>query len=224
MHRRPFFSLIASAALVAFSGSNRAVANQILAFGQSGQGNTVSATINGAQTQTTITASNVPVTITQFATGGTPISTTFNLSATSIGTAAIVAGFTTQAFSGSFSFTSGATNYLSGTFTDAVFGAGTSLTLSVSNALAGESLTFTSNVLPAADLGSPRGLSLGFANVTPTVGITGTTLSAFVSSLSGTASASVVSSIPEPSSMAIAGLGALGLIGYGLRRRKALGA
>jgi hypothetical protein len=29
---------------------------------------------------------------------------------------------------------------------------------------------------------------------------------------------------PEPSSLAIAGLGALGLIGYGLRRRKALGA
>jgi len=30
--------------------------------------------------------------------------------------------------------------------------------------------------------------------------------------------------VPEPSSFAIAGLGALGLIGYGLRRRKALGA
>jgi len=29
---------------------------------------------------------------------------------------------------------------------------------------------------------------------------------------------------PEPSTMALAGLGALGLIGYGLRRRKALGA
>jgi len=34
----------------------------------------------------------------------------------------------------------------------------------------------------------------------------------------------VLSSVPEPSSMAIAGLGALGMIGYGLRRRKALGA
>jgi len=30
--------------------------------------------------------------------------------------------------------------------------------------------------------------------------------------------------VPEPSTMAIAGLGALGLIGYGIRRRKALGA
>jgi hypothetical protein len=31
-------------------------------------------------------------------------------------------------------------------------------------------------------------------------------------------------SVPEPSSLAIAGIGALGMIGYGLRRRKALGA
>jgi len=30
--------------------------------------------------------------------------------------------------------------------------------------------------------------------------------------------------VPEPSTMALAGLGAMGLIGYGLRRRKALGA
>jgi len=33
-----------------------------------------------------------------------------------------------------------------------------------------------------------------------------------------------VASVPEPSTMALAGLGALGLIGYGLRRRKAQGA
>ncbi len=37
-------------------------------------------------------------------------------------------------------------------------------------------------------------------------------------------SSTSLTSVPEPSSMAIAGLGALGLIGYGLRRRKALGA
>jgi len=33
-----------------------------------------------------------------------------------------------------------------------------------------------------------------------------------------------ITSVPEPSTLAIAGLGALGMIGYGLRRRKALGA
>ena len=35
---------------------------------------------------------------------------------------------------------------------------------------------------------------------------------------------STVNAVPEPSSMAIAGIGALSMIGYGLRRRKALGA
>jgi hypothetical protein len=33
-----------------------------------------------------------------------------------------------------------------------------------------------------------------------------------------------IASVPEPSTLALAGLGALGLIGYGLRRRRALGA
>jgi hypothetical protein len=35
---------------------------------------------------------------------------------------------------------------------------------------------------------------------------------------------SVTAAVPEPSSLVLAGLGALGMIGYGLRRRKALGA
>jgi len=43
------------------------------------------------------------------------------------------------------------------------------------------------------------------------------------SSITLSGSTSVVP-VPEPSTMAIAGLGALGMIGYGLRRRKALGA
>jgi hypothetical protein len=38
-----------------------------------------------------------------------------------------------------------------------------------------------------------------------------------------TFNASTGTAVPEPSSMAIAGLGALGMIGYGLRRRKASG-
>jgi len=37
-------------------------------------------------------------------------------------------------------------------------------------------------------------------------------------------SSTTLTPVPEPSTMALAGLGALGLIGYGLRRRKALGA
>jgi hypothetical protein len=45
---------------------------------------------------------------------------------------------------------------------------------------------------------------------------------AFNSSL--VSSGDVLCTVPEPSTMAIAGLGGLGLIGYGLRRRKAMGA
>jgi hypothetical protein len=37
-------------------------------------------------------------------------------------------------------------------------------------------------------------------------------------------SSTTLSAVPEPSSLALAALGALGMIGYGLRRRKALGA
>jgi hypothetical protein len=53
----------------------------------------------------------------------------------------------------------------------------------------------------------------------------------FVSIIDGTTAfnnadqpAATIQSVPEPSTMALAGLGALGLIGYSLRRRKALGA
>jgi len=53
------------------------------------------------------------------------------------------------------------------------------------------------------------------------------TTAGFLSSIDSLASnthALAPSAVPEPSTMAIAGLGALGMIGYGLRRRKVLGA
>jgi len=48
-----------------------------------------------------------------------------------------------------------------------------------------------------------------------------------LSVIDGTTSSNLTfqpTAVPEPSTMALAGLGAMGLIGYGLRRRKALGA
>jgi len=62
---------------------------------------------------------------------------------------------------------------------------------------------FTSNIAPAFNFGSIQ--DSGPAS-------------------NGTVPSNSASAVPEPSSLAIAGLGALGLIGYGLRRRKALGA
>lgn len=58
-------------------------------------------------------------------------------------------------------------------------------------------------------------------SLTEVVTITFTTTGTLNASLSSDSSANFsASAVPEPSTMAIAGLGALGMIGYGLRRRK----
>ena len=110
----------------------------------------------------------------------------------------------------SVSITSGTgqagTNFLSGTFSDATFGAGTGLTLTASDATAGEAVTFTSSVIPAADLLPPQSINLALADVTPNVNITGTTLGAFTSSIGGDFSATTVA-VPEPITLAVLGVG-----------------
>jgi len=85
---------------------------------------------------------------------------------------------------------------------------------------------------------TPSGLLAGvyvFPNdgVSPPVGVTATGAFSLLQGLDITLGAgdsatltittTVLAAVPEPSSMALVGLGAMGMIGYGLRRRKALG-
>jgi hypothetical protein len=160
--------LLAGAALLVIGSA--ANATPVLVFGQIGGADDIIATVNAAHTQTTITGTAVPVSVSDIL-GGTPavpFNAVLNLSATSFGTAATSGGFTTQGFNGNFTVTNaaGTVNYLSGMFHDAVFGQNESLTLSASNG-GGETVSLTSSVIPAADLASQQTVSLSFANVAP---------------------------------------------------------
>lgn len=221
---RKILLLSAAGALSAALAAPVANATVLAVIGQESDTDQVTATVLGGVTTITSTGTLVDITAIDAALP-VPITATLDLTATSVGPAITVSGNVIQAYSGSFSITNGATNYLSGTFDDSVFGGGTSLVLSASSDSPGETVTFTSSVIPATDLALGRGISFSFTDVSPPASTVGTgalrTLAPFKSDIGGDFSASA---IPEPATWAMLGLGfvTLGFVGLTRRRKGSL--
>lgn len=218
-------ALVSGLALMIFANTNANAAN-ISAFAQTSGSNTLTATVNGADTQTTLTVNSATIDISQLISGGAPLSAFFSLNATSIDAATTVGGAVLQHYDGSFCLTSGAgcsgTNILSGNFTDAAFGAlgGPGLVVNANDPP--DTLTLTSDVIAAADLVPPSALSLGFTNIIPDLAIIGSTIAPLTASFAGTVSASVAE-VNEPATLGILGLGLLAAFGLSRKSRHSSG-
>jgi len=188
-------------------------ATVIATFAQNASTNTVVATDNSVTTN--IVVDDAVTGINTFG-GGGAVTAYYSMNATSNDAAVQVGGAVIQHYDGNFCFTSGinctGTNYLSGVFSDAAFGAlgGPGLVVNVNNPP--DQLSLTSDIIAPNDLLPPSSFSLAFTNLTPLLAIDGATIDGFTAAFAGTVSATTTSvPVPEPMSLAMLGMGLLGL-------------
>jgi len=217
------FAVIALAGGMSLGAAQTVSATTILVFGQNNSGSTVGVTGTQVGGTTTLTSTDVGVTLTTLENSG-PAFAFFSFNAANTGVATVNGSNVQQNFAGTFSFFSGAgmtgTNFLSGNFTDLAVGGGASLTLTGSTPA--DTVNFNENG-PITSLLLQRALSLSFIDLTPNVAICGSggnaTLCSFVGDVSGNFSANNNPPVPEPATMALVGLGLLGA-GFARRRKQ----
>jgi hypothetical protein len=192
---------------------------------------TITVAANGS---ISIVGTDIPVVITILGGVTGSIPAVENITANSDGPASYnpTTGAISQPISGTVSFTAPGFDYLTANFSNVTMVDTNNLTGTNKLAVAGltaaqppQLLALSSTVLPASMLNPPVAMSLSltltkaFTWDAKTGSITPGTYKA-----GETGIFQQLVAIPEPSSFLIAGIGGLGLIGYGLRRRKAMGA
>lgn len=203
-----------------------AQATQIISLGQVSGSNTLTATANAAGTQTTIVSNGtgVGILIDQLFGAVTPpaIPGFFTLSATSIDAAVPIGPALLQHYDGTFCVSSavscGGTIDLKGTFSDAAFGLGGGTQLSVNVANPPDTLSLSSDVIAAAELNPPSSFTLSMSNLS-SLTLDNATLGSFTASFSAVANSATIE-VPEPGSLAILGIGLVGL-GFAVSRKRA---